>query len=87
MYTKVTYYITYGDGKNAWLSPDKSLDDFENITMKEERTILFAEDGLQLKNKNTGELTNGIWLKDTTIEDYEEVEITEEVEVTDDERH
>ena len=81
MYTKVTYYITYGDGKSAWLSPNKSLDDFENITAKEERTLLFAEDGLQLKHKTTGEFTNGIWLKDTTIEDYEEVE------VTDDDRH
>ena len=81
MYTKVTYYITYGDGKKAWLSPDKSLDDFENITEKEERTVLFAEDGLQLKHKINGELTNGIWLIDTNIEDYDEVEIT------DDERH
>lgn len=81
MYTKVTYYITYGDGKKAWLSPDKSLDDFENITEKEERTVLFAEDGLQLRHKMTGELTNGIWLIDTNIEDYDEVEIT------DDERH
>lgn len=81
MYTKTSYYITYGDNKNAWLSPNKSLDDFENVTYKEERILLFAEDGLQLKNKNTGELTNGIWLKDTAVDDYEEVE------VEDDDRH
>lgn len=81
MYTKLTYYIKYGDEKSAWLAPDKSPDEFENVTYIEERTLLFAEDGLQLKNKTTGEFTNGIWLKDTTIEDYEEVEIG------DDDRH
>lgn len=81
MYTKTSYYITYGDNKNAWLSPNKSPDDFENVTYKEERVLLFAEDGLTLKNKNTGELTNGVWLKDTTFNDYEEVE------VEDDDRH
>ena len=74
MHVLMTYYIEYDNGKSAWLSPDKSPSDFPDVTYTEERPMLYAEDGMTLQLKETGEIVGeAIWLKDTTQDDYEEI--------------
>lgn len=77
MFTKITYFIKYDSDKSAWLSENKLLEEFENISYIEEREILYPENGKLLKEKNNQEeiYFESIWLKNTTIDDYEEVEI------------
>ena len=78
MITKDTYLVKFSDGKSAWLAPDKEIP--EGVEDKELRVMLFPDDGKVLKNKTTGEISDGIWLKDTTIDDYEEIDRPEETE-------
>lgn len=78
MQTKDTYFIKFEDGKSAWLAPDKNIPD--GIIDKELRVMLFPADGKVLKHKETGEITDAIWLKDTKAEDYIEIDRPEETE-------
>ena len=40
--------------------------------------MLYADEGMLLKNKDTGEVCECVWLKDTTEEDWEEIEKEQE---------
>lgn len=72
MITKDTYFVKFEDGKAAWLSPDKEIPD--GVIDKELRVMLFPDYGKVLKHKATGEISDGIWLKDTATNDYEEID-------------
>ena len=71
MITKDTYFVKFSDGKSAWLAPDKEIP--KDIDDKELRIMLFPTEGKVLKHKTTGEISNGLWLKDTTEDDYIEI--------------
>lgn len=72
MITKDTYFIKFEDGNSAWLAPDKEIP--TGALETEIRVMLFPEEGKVLKHKETGEINSGVWLKDSVISDYEEVE-------------
>lgn len=78
MKTKDTYFVKFADGKAAWLAPDKEIP--EGIVDQELRVMLFPENGKVLQHKETGELSDGIWLKDTTVDDYIEIDRPDETE-------
>lgn len=89
MKQKQSYFVIAEEGKTLlrdgasigtaiWLAAGKDYDDIENIGKVEERPMLFPENGKVLRNKKTGKTSDGCWLKDSTIEDWEEIEDTEE---------
>lgn len=67
MYTKITYVC---DGAiYCGFKP-------EGVTVLEERTVLYPEDGYELENKTTKERMSAVWLKDGDSQDnYIEIPI------------
>lgn len=78
MITKDTYFVRFSNGTSAWLAPDYPIP--SDIQSKELRLMLFPEDGKVLRHRTTGELTDGTWLKDETIDDYVEIDRPAEME-------
>lgn len=86
MQTKTSWYVKAEDGKTlmvagknigtaVWFAVGITIDNVENIGFKEERPILFADDGKVLEHKETKEQFESIWLKDgDSSENYIEVE-------------
>lgn len=86
MQTKISWYVKAEDGKTlivagknigtaVWFAVGISVDNVENIGFKEERPILFADNGKVLEHKETKEQCESIWLKDgDSSENYIEVE-------------
>lgn len=72
MIKKDTFFVKFADGKSAWLAPDKEIP--EGVVDKELRVMLFSVEGKVLKHKETGETTEGVWLKETTEDDYIEID-------------
>lgn len=74
MTTKTSYFIRYGENRSAWLSPNKSPTEFDNVTYTEERIMLYADEGKVLQ-KNNEIIGQCIWLKDDdSIDNYVEVD-------------
>lgn len=71
MITKETYFVKYTDGKSIWYAPGIKPN-IENTDV-EVRPMLFPAAGKVLRHKTTGQVSDGIWLKDTTQADYIEI--------------
>ncbi len=67
----ISYFEKYVDGA-AWLAPGR--EPTGKAVEIHERPVLVPEDGKVLKNKKTGETSAAMWLKDTTQDDWEEIE-------------
>ncbi len=65
-----TTYVGTINGFGAICNGEK----LEKMVVEEERQVLYADEGKILRNKTTGELNSAVWLKDTTEEDYEEID-------------
>lgn len=78
MQIKDSYFCKYPNGTAIWYSvnahPKEGYSDFEI------RKILIPEAGKILCNKNSGETSYGIWLKDSDERDWEEIDIPTETE-------
>jgi len=77
MKIKMSYMVKFTNGTAAWFraGTEAPTRDVESV---EERPVLVADEGMLLKNKNTGEICESIWLRDTTEEDWEEIEKEQE---------
>lgn len=72
MQVKKSYFVKYGNGTSAWLAV--GVIPQGDILSKEERPMLFPDEGKVLKKKGTEvEYSQGLWLKDSKEEDWEEV--------------
>lgn len=60
----------------AWLAVDKEIP--SGATIIEERPMIIPDDGMVLRNKKTGELSLGHWLRDDVAGNWEEIEEPQE---------
>lgn len=65
-----SYFVQLENGMTAWLAVGKSA---ENAKILEERPMLMPDFGMVLKHKETGEISSGHWLREGSIDDYEEI--------------
>ncbi len=72
MQVKKSYFVKYENGTSAWLAV--GIVPTGDILSTEERPMLFPDEGKVLKKKETeNEYSQGLWLKDSKEEDWEEV--------------
>ena len=71
MEIKNSYLVKLNNGSQAWLSINNEVPN--DATIIEERPMLISSENMILHNINTNEYTNGIWLKDSVKEDWEEM--------------
>lgn len=69
-----SYYCKYPDGTSIWFAPNAKIK--PGYSSIEERKMLLPDSGKMLSKKNEKEFSDGIWLKDSTEEDWEEIEKT-----------
>lgn len=86
MKIKTSYFLTAENNKRlikegkdigtaVWFAPDIDISMVENIGSKEERTMIFPDNNMILKNKNTQEYSFGVWSENQS--EWEEVDIKE----------
>lgn len=85
MQVKTSYFVTYENGSAIWYAVNKEVSE-EGMVSKEERPMLCAEEGKSLKRKGTNEIAKQIWLKDLSIEDFEEISDEEAEAIMEEER-
>ena len=71
MEVKTSYLVELENGTQAWLSVDKEIP--EGATIIEERPMLIPSEGMVLHKLGTDEYSYGVWLKYSTVEEYEEI--------------
>lgn len=70
-----TYFCELPNGAKAWLGVGKQAEG----TVLEIRPMIFPDEGMALKHKETGDLSFGHWLKMPDSQDnWEEVEAPKE---------
>lgn len=68
-----SYFVKFANGTSAWLAAGKALP--ADAVSDELRTMLFPDDGKVLRHKETGDISNGHWLRDGDSADkWEEIE-------------
>ena len=72
-----SYFVKFANGTSAWLAVGKPVPADAFIT--EVRPILIPDEGMILRNKETGEESSGHWLRgDDDKDKWEEVPATVE---------
>ena len=72
-----SYFVKFANGTSAWLAVGKPVPADAFIT--EVRPILIPDEGMILRNKETGEESSGHWLRgDDSKDKWEEVPETVE---------
>jgi hypothetical protein len=71
MEVKISYLVKLENGTQAWLCVDKEVP--ERATILEERPVLLPSEGMVLHKKGTEEYSYSTWLRDSSIEEYEEI--------------
>ena len=67
-----SYFVALSNGTKAWLSAGKPAPD--DAFILEVRPMLIPDDGMILRNKETGEESSGHWLRgDDSADKWEEV--------------
>ena len=78
MKTVMSYLVRLENGTKAWLAVGKSA---ENAKVIEERPMLIPDFGKVLRNKETGEISYGHWMRGgDTADKWEEIDEPKEVE-------
>lgn len=85
MKVKMSYMVKFTNGTSAWFRAGTEAPT-RDVESTEERPVLVADAGKMLRNKETGEICENIWLRDTTEEDYEEITREEAEEIMDKQR-
>ena len=76
MKIEMSYYVKFANGTSAWLAVGKPIP--EDAIETQERPMIIPDDGMALRNVDTGEISSGHWLRDGDSADkWEEIEETE----------
>lgn len=68
-----SYFVKFANGTYAWLAVGKPVP--ADAELVEVRPILVPDDGMILRNKETGEESSGHWLRiDDSADKWEEIE-------------
>ena len=68
-----SYFVKFADGSAAWLAVGKPVP--ADAIESEERPMLIPDDGMILRNKETGEESTGHWLRNGDSADkWEEID-------------
>lgn len=71
MHIQDTYFVVFTDGTAAWLGagikPEKP------VATQELRQMLVPDTDMVLRNKTTGELSSGHWMREDGADNWEEV--------------
>lgn len=79
MKTEMSYLVKLENGTQAWLAAGKEVP--AGATVIEERPMLIPDEGKVLRNKETGEISYGHWLRgEDTADKWEEIDEPKEVE-------
>ena len=74
-----SYFVRFENGTTAWLAVGKPVPD--DAELVETRTMIMPDNGMILRNVDTGEESSGHWLRgDDSADNWEEVEEPKEVE-------
>lgn len=79
MKIEMSYLVKLENGTNAWLAAGKETP--AGATIIEERPMLIPAEGMFVKHKVTGNVVGAHWLREGSIEDWEEVPEPKEEEV------
>lgn len=79
MKIEMSYLVKLENGTNAWLAAGKEIP--TGATIIEERPMLIPAEGMFVKHKVTGNILGAHWLREGSIEDWEEVPEPKEEEV------
>lgn len=79
MKIEMSYLVKLENGTNAWLAAGKEIP--AGATIIEERPMLIPAEGMFVKHKVTGNVVGAHWLREGSIEDWEEVPEPKEEEV------
>ena len=72
-----SYFVKFANGTSAWLAVGKPVP--ADAELVEVRPIVMPDDGMILRNKETGEDSSGHWLRgDDDKDKWEEVPATVE---------
>lgn len=72
-----SYFVKFANGTSAWLAVGKPVP--VDAKLVEVRPMIMPEDGMILRNKETGEESSGHWLRgDGNKDKWEEVPATTE---------
>lgn len=68
-----SYFVQLENGTSAWLAVGKGVPD--GATVVEVRPMIIPDDGMILRNKETGEESTGHWLRgEDSADKWEEIE-------------
>jgi len=72
-----SYFVKFANGTSAWLAVGKPVP--ADAELVEVRPMVMPDDGMILRNKETGEESSGHWLRNGDSADkWEEIEGTKE---------
>ena len=75
-----SYLVELANGTKAWLAVGKPVP--SDAFMLEIRPMLIPEEGKVFRHKRTGTIVDSsFWIKDTIVDDWEEIDIPEEYKV------
>lgn len=66
-----SYFVKFANGTSAWLAVGKPVP--ADAELVEVRPMIMPEDGMILRNKETGEESSGHWLREGSANDWEEI--------------
>lgn len=67
-----SYFVRLPNGTTAWLAVGKPVP--EGAEIIEVRPVIIPTFGMILRHKTSGETSSGHWLRDGSVEDWEEIE-------------
>ena len=68
-----SYFVKFANGTYAWLAAGKPVP--ADAELVEVRPMIMPDDGMILRHKETGEESNGYWLRgDDSADKWEEIE-------------
>lgn len=72
-----SYFVKFANGTSAWLAVGKPVP--ADAELVETRPMIMPDDGMILRNKETGEESSGHWLRgDDNKDKWEEAQATTE---------
>lgn len=73
MKTQDSYFVKFANGTYAWLAAGKPVP--ADAELVEVRPMIIPDDGMILRNKETGEESSGHWLRgEDSADKWEEIE-------------
>ena len=67
-----SYFVKFANGTTAWLAVGKPVP--SDAELIERRPVIMPDEGMALRNKGTGAISSGHWLREDSADDWEEIE-------------